>query len=184
MTVYTNGFEPTNHPTMTTNLPANSSSMATAKYAANEVHINTCESHGRRSDPWLSPHREISKDKLTQYLRAFQLCRELFRKLGKEALKHAIRATSKINNVLHKSKREIRSGLYLRDSLIRVVKGVVSVAIRTEREHVDAAHVDVEQTPACCEVDVAAEQAAVTGGNPDDTTNTDAAPRQTHRVIK
>jgi len=106
------------------------------------------------------------------------------RKLGKEALKHAIRATSKISNVLHKSEREIRSGLYLRDSPIRVVKGVVSVAIRTEREHVDAAHVDVEQTPACCEVDVAAEQAAVIGGNPDDTTDTDAAPRQANDVIK
>jgi len=33
------------------------------------------------------------KEKLTQYLRAFQLRRELFRKPGKEALKHAVRAT-------------------------------------------------------------------------------------------
>jgi transposase-like protein len=41
------------------------------EYAADEVHINTCESHGRSSDPWLSPHRGVSKDKLTQYLRAF-----------------------------------------------------------------------------------------------------------------
>jgi transposase-like protein len=63
------------------------------EYAAAEVHINTCESHGRRSEPWLSPPRSVSKYKLTQYLRAFQVRRELCRKPGKEALKHAIRAT-------------------------------------------------------------------------------------------
>ncbi len=34
------------------------------EYAANDVHVNTCESHSRSSDPWLSPHRSISKDKL------------------------------------------------------------------------------------------------------------------------
>ena len=49
----------------------------------------------RRSDAllrqWLSPHRGISKDKLTQYLRAFQLRRQLYRKPGREALKHALR---------------------------------------------------------------------------------------------
>ncbi|MDS0240703.1 IS1595 family transposase, partial [Haloferax sp. S2CR25-2] len=31
--------------------------------------------------------------KLTQYLRAFQLRSELFRKPGREALKHAVKAT-------------------------------------------------------------------------------------------
>ena len=36
---------------------------------------------------WLSPHRGISKDKLTPYLRAFQLRCRVYRKPGKEALK-------------------------------------------------------------------------------------------------
>ena len=34
---------------------------------------------------WLSPHRGVSKDKLTPYLRAFQLRGEVFRKPGEEA---------------------------------------------------------------------------------------------------
>lgn len=63
------------------------------EYATGEVHVNTCESHGSLLRPWLSPHRGISKDKLTQYLRAFQLRRELFRKDGRDALKHAVKAT-------------------------------------------------------------------------------------------
>ena len=32
------------------------------EYADEEVHINTCESHGSLLRPWLSPHRGISKD--------------------------------------------------------------------------------------------------------------------------
>jgi len=63
------------------------------EYADKEVHVNTCESHGSLLRPWLSPHRGVSKDKLTQYLRAFQLRRDLFRKPGRRALKHAIKAT-------------------------------------------------------------------------------------------
>ncbi|ELZ06287.1 Insertion element protein [Natrialba chahannaoensis JCM 10990] len=63
------------------------------EYADENVHVNTCESHGSLLRPWLSPHRGISKDKLTQYLRAFQLRRKLLRKPGREALKHAIKAT-------------------------------------------------------------------------------------------
>ena len=62
------------------------------EYANEDVHINTFESHGLLVRPWLSPHRGISKGKLTPYLRAFQLRRELYRKLGDEALKHAIDA--------------------------------------------------------------------------------------------
>ena len=58
-----------------------------------EVHVNTCESHASQVRRWLSPHRGVSKDKLTQYLRAFQLRQELFRKPGREALTHAVRAT-------------------------------------------------------------------------------------------
>ncbi len=62
------------------------------EYADEDVHINTCESHGSLVRPGLSPHRGVSKDKLTPYLRAFQLRRELYRKPGDEALKHAIDA--------------------------------------------------------------------------------------------
>ena len=63
------------------------------EYADGDVHVNTCESHGSLLRPWLSPHRGVSKDKLTQYLRAFQLRRELYRKSGRDALKHAVRAS-------------------------------------------------------------------------------------------
>jgi len=41
---------------------------------------------------WLSPHRGVSKDKLTPYLRAFQLRRRVYRKPGKEALKTILEA--------------------------------------------------------------------------------------------
>jgi len=63
------------------------------EYADEEVHVNTCESHASQVRRWLSTHRGISKDKLTQYLRAFQLRRKLYRKPGRDALKHAVRAT-------------------------------------------------------------------------------------------
>ncbi|MDS0243906.1 MULTISPECIES: IS1595 family transposase [unclassified Haloferax] len=63
------------------------------EYADGDVHVNTCESHASLVRRWLSPHRGVSKDKLTQYLRAFQLRSELFRKPGREALKHAVKAT-------------------------------------------------------------------------------------------
>ncbi|WP_318568649.1 IS1595 family transposase [Salinigranum marinum] len=63
------------------------------EYADGDVHVNTCESHASLARRWLSPHRGISKDKLTQYLRAFQLRSELFRKPGRQALKHAVEAT-------------------------------------------------------------------------------------------
>lgn len=63
------------------------------EFVDGNVHVNTCESHGRSSGPWLLPHRGIPKDKLTQYLRAFQLRREMFRKPGRDALKHAVSAT-------------------------------------------------------------------------------------------
>jgi len=63
------------------------------EYADGDVHVNTCESHASLVRRWLSPHRGVSKDKLTQYLRAFQLRSELFRNPGREALKHAVKAT-------------------------------------------------------------------------------------------
>jgi len=56
-------------------------------YSDGDVHVNTCESHGSLARPWLSLHRDVSKNKLTAYLRAFQLRRRVYRKPGKEALK-------------------------------------------------------------------------------------------------
>jgi transposase-like protein len=52
------------------------------KCAGDEVHVKTCKSHGRTCDAWLSPHRGISNNRLTQYLRAFHLRWDLFRKPG------------------------------------------------------------------------------------------------------
>jgi len=57
------------------------------EYVDGNTHVNTCESHASLARRWLSPHRGVSKDKLTSYLRVFQLRREVFRKPGKEALK-------------------------------------------------------------------------------------------------
>ena len=62
------------------------------EYVDGDVHVNTCESHGSLVRSWLSPHRGVSKDKLTLYLRAFQLRREVFRKPGEEALKSILAA--------------------------------------------------------------------------------------------
>jgi transposase len=57
------------------------------EYVDGAVHVNTCESHASLARRWLSPHRGVSKDRLTPYLRAFQLRREVFRTPGEEALK-------------------------------------------------------------------------------------------------
>ena len=57
------------------------------EYADGDIHVNTCESHGSLLRPWLSPHRGVSKDKVTPYLRAFQLRQRIYRKPGREALR-------------------------------------------------------------------------------------------------
>ena len=57
------------------------------EYADDGVHINTCESHASLARRWLSPHRGVSRDKLTPYLRALQLRKRVRRKPGDEALK-------------------------------------------------------------------------------------------------
>ncbi len=56
------------------------------EYVDGDVHVNTCESHASLTRRWLSPHRGVSKDRLTPYLRAFQLRCEVFRKPGEKAL--------------------------------------------------------------------------------------------------
>ena len=63
------------------------------EYADETIHLNTYESHVSLARRWLSPHRGISKDRLIQYRRAFQLRRELYHNPGREALKHAVKAT-------------------------------------------------------------------------------------------
>jgi transposase len=57
------------------------------EYVDEDVHVNTCESHTSLARRWLSPHRGISKNRLTPYLRALQLRRGVLRKPRKEALK-------------------------------------------------------------------------------------------------
>ncbi len=61
------------------------------EYADGEVHVNGCESHASLTRRWLSPHRGIAKDKLTPYLRAFQLRRRILREPGRDALKEIVR---------------------------------------------------------------------------------------------
>jgi hypothetical protein len=51
------------------------------------VHVNTCESHTSLARRWLLPHRGISRDKLTPYLRALQFPKRVRRKPGDRALK-------------------------------------------------------------------------------------------------
>jgi len=61
------------------------------EYVDGDAHVNTCESHASLVRRWLSPHRGVSKDKLTPYLRAFGLRRRILRKPGREALKEIVR---------------------------------------------------------------------------------------------
>ena len=87
MTVYTDGFrayEPLEEDdTVTREYVVHGD----GEYVDGDVHVNTCESHASLARRWLTPHRGVSKDRLTPYFRAFQLRREVFRKPGKEALK-------------------------------------------------------------------------------------------------
>ena len=73
------------------------------EYADEDVHVNTCESHGSRLRPWLSPHRGISKDKLTQYLRASNFDESYCGKQGEKLSNTLSKRRCEINNVLHKS---------------------------------------------------------------------------------
>ncbi|SEP02449.1 Transposase and inactivated derivatives [Halogranum amylolyticum] len=61
------------------------------EYVDGDAHVNPCESYASLSRRWLSPHRGIWKDKLTAYLRLFELRRKILRKLGREALKEIVR---------------------------------------------------------------------------------------------
>ncbi|MDB9253350.1 IS1595 family transposase [Halorubrum ezzemoulense] len=93
LTVYTDGFRAYDPLTEDEQLDREYVVHGDGEYADDTVHVNTCESHASLARRWLSPHRGISKDRLTQYLRAFQLRRELYRKPGRKALKDAVKAT-------------------------------------------------------------------------------------------
>ena len=93
LTVYTDGFRAYDPLTEDGQFNREYVVHGDGEYADDTIHVNTCESHASLARRWLSPHRGISKDRLTQYLRAFQLRRELYRKPGREALKHAVKAT-------------------------------------------------------------------------------------------
>ncbi|EMA43515.1 Insertion element protein [Halococcus saccharolyticus DSM 5350] len=90
-TVYTDGFRAYDPLDDDERFRRESVIHADNEYVDGEAHVNTGESHGRTSDPWLSPHRGVSKDKLTHYLRAFQLRRRIYRKPGRKALRHVLR---------------------------------------------------------------------------------------------
>ena len=91
LTVYTDGFRAYDPLDDDERFHRESVIHADNEYVDGEAHVNTCESHGSLVRPWLSPHRGVSKDKLTYYLRAFQLRRRIYRKPGQEALRHVLR---------------------------------------------------------------------------------------------
>ena len=51
------------------------------------------EPPARPPQRWPPPHRGISKNRLTQYLRAFQLGREIYHEPGREVLGHVVKAS-------------------------------------------------------------------------------------------
>ncbi len=92
LTVYTDGFRAYGPLDDDESFHRESVIHGNGEYVDGDAHVITCESHRRASDAWLSPHRGVSKDKLTAYLRPFQLRRQILRKPGREALKEIVRA--------------------------------------------------------------------------------------------
>ena len=92
ITVYTDGFRAYDPLDDTADIEREAVVHGDGEYVDGDAHVNTCESHASLARRWLSPHRGVSKDKLTRYLRAFQLRRELLQIPGREALERAIRA--------------------------------------------------------------------------------------------
>jgi transposase-like protein len=87
ITVYTDGFRAYNPLDKDDAFDREYVVHSEGEYVDGDVHVNTCESYASLTRRWLSPHRGISKDRLTPYLRAFQLRRKVFREPGEEALK-------------------------------------------------------------------------------------------------
>ena len=91
LTVYTDGFRAHDPLDDDESFHRESVIHGDGEYVDGDAHVNTCESHASLARRWLSPHRGVSKDKLTAYLRPFQLRRRILRKPGQEALKQIIR---------------------------------------------------------------------------------------------
>jgi len=73
------------------------------KYADTGVHVNTCENHASLTRRWLSPHRGVSKDELTQYFRAFQYAGNCFGDPVETLSNTLFERRCEINNVLRMS---------------------------------------------------------------------------------
>ncbi|OYR69597.1 IS1595 family transposase [Halorubrum ezzemoulense] len=91
LTVYTDGFRAYDPLEDDENFHREAVIHGDGEYVDGDAHVNTCESHASLARRWLSPHRGVSKDKLTAYLRPLQLRRRILRKPGREALKQIIR---------------------------------------------------------------------------------------------
>jgi transposase-like protein len=65
---------------------------ADGEYADGEVLVTGYKNHASHQRRWTFAQRGVSKDRLTPYLRAFQLRCELYRKPGYEILKHSLDA--------------------------------------------------------------------------------------------
>ena len=87
LTIYTDGFRAYDPLDDDENFRRESVIHGDGEYVDGDAHVNTCESHASLARRWLSPHRGISKDRLTPYFRAFQLRQRVRRKPGQEALK-------------------------------------------------------------------------------------------------
>ncbi|WP_336365004.1 IS1595 family transposase [Halalkalicoccus salilacus] len=91
LAVYTDGFQAYDPLEEDENYERTAVIHGEGEYVDGDAHVNTCESHASLARRWLSPHRGVSKDKLTPYLRAFELRRRILRKSGREALKEIVR---------------------------------------------------------------------------------------------
>ncbi|MFC6770404.1 IS1595 family transposase, partial [Halorubrum pallidum] len=92
LTVYTDGFRAYDPLDDDENFHREAVIHDDGEYADGDAHVNTCESHASLARRWLSPHRGVSKDKLTAYLRPLQLRRRILHKPGREALKEIVQA--------------------------------------------------------------------------------------------
>ena len=90
MTVYTDGFRVYDSLEDDESFHRESVIYGDVEYVDGDAHLNTCERHALLARRWLSPHRGVSKDKLTAYLRPLQLRRRILRKPEREALKQVI----------------------------------------------------------------------------------------------
>jgi len=91
LTVYTDGFRVYDPLEDDEDFQREAMIHSDGEYADGDAHVSTCESHTSLARRWLSPHRGVSKDKLTPYFRAFQLRQRILRKPGQEALKEVVR---------------------------------------------------------------------------------------------